>query len=114
MQIGLKSKTKNFNLEVNNCNFLKRFVGLMFSRRENAKILLFDFKKQTRIPIHSFFVFFSFVVVWLDDQNNIRDFKIVKPFSFSVSSNKFFNKLIEIPINDKNKNIIDDLKISRR
>ena len=32
--------------------------------------------------------------------------KIIKPFKFSISLNKPFNKIVEIPINVRNKKII--------
>ena len=57
--------------------------------------------KPVRIAIHSFFVFFPFLAIWIDDKNNVVDVKIVNPFKFSVSPKKSFCKLLEIPINKK-------------
>ena len=74
--------------------------GLMFARKKNAKILLFDLGKKCREPINSFFVFFPFIAVWLDGKNVI-DVKIVKPFLPFVRPKKSFDKLIEIPLNGK-------------
>jgi hypothetical protein len=51
-------------------------------------------------------VFFPFVAIWLDDKNKIIDLKVVKSFNFSVSPNKSFCKLVEIPINNKYKKIV--------
>ena len=106
MKIYLNYNDKKFNLKVKKCNLFEKFSGLMFTHRENAKALLFDFKKLDRAGIHSCFVFFPFVAVWLDDKNNIIEKKIVKPFNFLVLPKKNFNKLIEIPINDKYKGIV--------
>lgn len=100
---------RNYEISVLVCNWIKRFFGLMFCRRQNARILLFEFKKSGTIKIHSLFVFFPFLAVWLNNQNEILDIKLVKPFTFSVSSRKSYSKLIEIPLNSKNRQIIDSL-----
>lgn len=99
-------------IEISNVKKLSSFgkvIGLMFCRRKNAKALLFEFKKQSKIKIHSLFVFFPFVAVWLDDKNKIVDRKIVKPFRFSVFPKKSFSKLIEIPIDERHMKIVDSL-----
>lgn len=85
--------------------------GLMFRRRKKVRALLFDFKKKTNLKIHSCFVFFPFLAIWLDDKGNILDKKIVKPWKISISpSVKPYNKLLEIPLNNfylsKVKNIV--------
>jgi uncharacterized membrane protein (UPF0127 family) len=82
---------------------LGKFTGLMFRKRENADALLFDFPNPVRLRIHSFFVFFPFLAVWLDDRNRIIEKKIIQPFNFSVRPKKQFNRLIEIPFNKKYK-----------
>ena len=51
------------------------------------------------MAIHSFFVFFPFLAIWLDDKDKIIDSKVIKPFRFSILPSKKFVKLIEIPIN---------------
>jgi len=106
-KIIFEYKNKKINLEVENCNFLKKFTGLMFCLREKAKALLFDFKKPVKVRIHSFFVFFPFVAVWLDDENKVIELKLVKSFKPSICPNKSFCKLIEIPVNKKYKEIIE-------
>jgi len=104
---------KKIRLRVKREGFFSRFIGLMFSNRESDN-LLFEFNKSVRIPLHSFFVFFSFLVIWLDSSNRVLDFKIVKPFYFSVlpCGGVRFNKVIEIPINDKNAEVIGKLGMS--
>jgi len=89
-----------------NCNFFKKFSGLMFSRRENAEILFFEFKNKQKIMIHSFFVFYPFIAIWTDKQGKVIDLKKVYPFNPCVSPKESCFNLIEIPINSKNKNII--------
>ena len=91
---------------VQECNGLMKIIGLMFVRREKAKALLFDFKKSVRTAIHSYFVFFPFVAIWLDKENKVIEIKTIKPFIPFIRSKKFFYKLVEIPINKKYKEII--------
>ena len=105
-RVGFKNKGKKINLLVKECNILERIRGLMFRRNNADMILLFDFRKQTKERIHSYFVFFDFLAVWTDDKNNVIEKRIVKPFTLSIKPKKSFHKLIEIPINKKNKKII--------
>ncbi len=106
-KIKLTFKKQEFEIDLKVCNGFQKFSGLMFKKREKAQALLFEFKKPEKINIHSLFVFFPFLAIWLDDKNKILDLKIVKSFNFSVSPNKFFNKLIEIPFNRKYKKIVE-------
>jgi uncharacterized membrane protein (UPF0127 family) len=98
-RIGFVYNNKKIEVNVKVCNFLERFLGLMFINQERAKALLFDFKKPSKIGIHSYFVFFRFVAVWLDNEDNVVDLKFVKPFTFLIRPRKYFSKLVEIPIN---------------
>ena len=70
------------------------FKGLMFSKKDKASALLFNIKGS----IHSYFVFFDFLILWLDESNKIVDWKIIKPFSFYEKTDKKFSKILEIPI----------------
>ena len=110
-KISIEYKNKKIKFYAEDCNFFKKFSGLMFSRRENVGILLFDFEKKQKISIHSFFVFYPFIAVWLDKKNKIVDLKVVNPFTFCVSPKKSCFKLIEIPINYKNRKIVDFFKL---
>ena len=101
----LNYKNKKFKIDLKVCNWFKRITGLMFTRREKARALLFDFKKPTKIAIHSCFVFFPFIAIWLDHKNKIIDLKIVQPFTFFICPRKPCFKLIEIPINRKYKKV---------
>ena len=92
-------------LHVRSVSLLERVWGLMFKLKENAESLLFEFEKPTETSIHSLFVFFPFVAVWLDKKNKVIDVKRVKPFTLSVSPKRPFSKLIEIPINKRYSNI---------
>ena len=100
MRIKINKKSFNIkNLKI--CNELEKFSGLMFSPKENARALLFNFKKPTRLAIHSFFVFYPFLAIWLDNKNKIVKISVVKPFTPFVMPKKSFLKLIEIPLNKK-------------
>jgi uncharacterized membrane protein (UPF0127 family) len=100
-EIIIHYKKKGIKLIAKDCNLLQKSVGLMFSRREKAKILLFKFKNMQKIRIHSFFVFYPFFAVWLDEKNKVVDLKKVMPFIPCISHRGKANKLIEIPINKK-------------
>ena len=82
-----------------------KFFGLMF-RSSGTDNLLFEFRKRDSYPIHSFFVFFLFLAVWLSG-DEVVGCEIVKPFRFSVVPDKKFDKLVEIPLSGKNKKIVE-------
>lgn len=111
-RIGFLYKGKKFLVDVVVCNSFGKFLGLMFKEKEKSRALLFDFKESTKMKIHSFFVFFPFVAVWLDEKNKIVDFRVVKPFNFAISSKKPFERLAEIPINKRYRNLIKLLKLN--
>ena len=102
MKINFKDKVIEIS-DVKECNWFNKIVGLMFSRRQKANALVFDFHKKTKMAIHSFFVFFPFLAVWLDDKNKVMEIKKVKPFTPKQSSTNPYFKLLEIPINEKYK-----------
>jgi len=110
-RVGLAKRGKKLNLEVFECNAFEKGTGLMFSRKEKAKILLFGFKKKSYLSIHSFFVFFPFIAVWTDDKNKILCWKKVLPFTFRVSPPKsgYFN-LIEIPMTKEHSRVVKFFK----
>lgn len=107
IKVGFRSRRKKISFEAEKCNLFQMFRGLMFRRREKAPaLLLFDFKKPGKMKIHSWFVFFPFFAVWLDDKNRIIEFQKVMPWKFSVRPKKNFAKLIEIPCNKKYSGIL--------
>ncbi len=87
-------------------NDLGKFTGLMF-RSMKTKNLLFDFNREVSISIHSLFVFFPFLAIWLDSRNRVVEFKVVPPFLFYVLPQEKFRKLIEVPLNRENSKIIE-------
>ena len=105
-KIRLKFSGKSIELKVKRTNLFSKISGLMF-RSSKTENLLFDFRKDCKIKIHSLFVFFPFLIIWLNEDNKVVGHKIVKPFRFSVSSTKQFRKFIEVPINRRNCKILD-------
>lgn len=105
-KIIIHHKNKKIKIIAEDCNLLKKGIGLMFSRRKNAKILLFRFKRKQKIQIHSLFVFYPFIALWINNDGKIIDMKKVNPFTFCISPKKSSFNLVEIPINDNNKKII--------
>ncbi len=101
-QITISSDTKKFIInQVHTCSNTDKVLGLMFKSKNKANALLFQFEKPTKMKIHSFFVFFPFIALWLDDKNQIIEQRKISPFGFSFSPKRPYNKLIEIPLNDK-------------
>jgi len=111
-KITIHFKKRKIGVIAEDCNLFQKFLGLMFSNREKSKALLFRFKNKGKIIIHSFYVFYPFLAVWLDERNRIVDMKIVKPFIPYVSHKNKADKLVEIPINKKYDDILTVL-ISR-
>lgn len=103
--IGLNKK--KIKISVKECNLFEKGIGLMFSKKEKAEILLFSFKRKQKIAIHSFFVFYPFLAVWLGENDDVTDIKIVKPFTSYASPKEDSFKLVEIPINKKNKRLVE-------
>jgi uncharacterized membrane protein (UPF0127 family) len=103
----LKYKKRNLSIsKFKRLGPIGKFTGLMFKSKE-TDILLFPFTEDTKMPIHSYFVFFSFLAVWTDSNNKVLEFRIVSPFTSIVYCRSRFRNLIEIPINSKNKKIIE-------
>ena len=57
--------------------------------------------------MHSWFVFFPFLTLWLDKNNKVVDLRVVKPFVFSISGKEEFYKIVEIPFNLTNRKLIE-------
>jgi len=83
--------------------------GLTFRRKKKARALLFEFSKPVNLKIHSLFVNFSFIAIWLDKDNKIIQKKIINPWRLSIGPRKPFTRLVEVPINDFYRREIDNL-----
>lgn len=99
-RIGLIYKGKKIYIDADACYGIKKYIGLMF-KPKNTNALLFDFGRPVKKPIHSIFVFFPFVAVWLDDKNKVIEIRVIKPFTLLIRPKKRYQKLIEIPFNPK-------------
>ena len=100
-KVSFNFKGKNISIEARECKGLNKFFGLMFKNKEKTNALIFEFKKPVSFRIHSFFVFFSFIAVWIDESNKIIEIRRVKPFTFSIKTKKYYKRLLEIPLNKK-------------
>ncbi len=96
---------KKIDISVEKLGFFGRISGLMFRSKE-TKNLLFDFEKDVSYKFHSMFCFFPFLILWLDKKNKVIDFKLVKPFILQIPSPKSFVKVVEIPFNNDNIEIL--------
>jgi uncharacterized membrane protein (UPF0127 family) len=97
---------KSFSLEVKKLGFFGKFSGLMFKSKE-TKNLLFEFHPTELCTIHSFFVFFPFLALWLDKNNRVLEWHFITPFTLAITPKKRPAKLVEIPLNKKTKTLID-------
>lgn len=102
----LNYKNKKIRITVKKVSGLGKVIGLMF-KKKTTENLLFDFKKKTDTRIHSYFVFFYFLAIWINKKNEVIEWEIVRPFILSMKPKKSFMRLIEIPLNRKNKKIIE-------
>lgn len=110
MEFSFKYKNKKFKIPVKKLSWFGKGAGLMFSSRKKAKALLFEFQKSTKISFTSMFVFFPFLIIWLDDKNNVLDFRKIGHFIFHIPSRKPCRKVLEIPSNDNYEAIINKFK----
>lgn len=99
-KISVKFEGKTRRFEVETASEFGKATGLMF-RISTTSPLLFGFKNKTNLAIHSFFVFFPFLAVWLDKEFNVTEMKKVNPFSFHIKPKEKYFYLLEIPFNLK-------------
>ncbi len=100
-------KKRKFNLNVKHFEGLRNFTtGLMFLSRKKANALLFDFKKPKDFSFSGFFVFFPFLILFLDEKNNTIKMKKVSPFTWHVPTPKPYFRVLEIPINGRYRDIV--------
>lgn len=105
MRYNFIYKNKAHGVDAVRCNSFQKFAGLMMKRKEKSKALLFIPSSE----IHSFFVPFNFLAVWLDSRDRVLRIDRVKPFRFRIKPPKNSSKLLEIPINKKYEDTIKDL-----
>ncbi|HIH42502.1 TPA: DUF192 domain-containing protein [Candidatus Woesearchaeota archaeon] len=110
----MKKKLKKISLkklgikEVKYCkSSFSQGLGLMFSRKNNSKALVFELKKPKKVPLHMWFVFYPIDVLYLneDDEGKKRIVEIkenFKPFRFYFPKKKA-KYVIELPANTVSK-----------
>lgn len=97
---------KNISLVIKKTSVFGKLRGLMF-RSASTDNLLFEFAEETKTPFHSFFVFFPFLMLWLDEKNRVIEWRLIRPFSTVIRPKKSFKKVVEIPLNTRNWKIIE-------
>lgn len=103
MKAVLRYKGRKILIELKKVSGIGKFTGLMF-KSKNTGALLFEFKKGNR-AIHSCFCH-PFLAIWLLD-GKIVDFKLISPFRLSIKPASDFDRLIEIPFNNRYSQIIN-------
>jgi len=76
---------------------IDKYWGLMF-RRRSCMPLLFTFKEPTYRPLHSWFVFFPFEVIWYDATGTIIERRVVRPFQSGITPSGPYTSFVEIPL----------------
>ncbi len=92
-EIEYFNKGKKIKIKVKICkSYWSKFLGLMF--RKNSPPLLFIFKKEIKLNIHSFFCK-PFKALWIDKNMNVRKVIDGKPWKLNYSG--IGKYLLEIP-----------------
>jgi len=103
MKVKIKLRGKEIIIQdIEEVKGIKKFIGLMFKPKETNP-LFFSFNSPGKYSIHSFFCN-PFLALWFNDRKIvehkfIESWKVIKP-------KKKFDKLIEIPFNNKYKDLI--------
>ncbi len=64
---------------------IRKFIGLMFSRRKNV---LFSFDKECVVSLHMFFVFYSIGVLFINSRNVVVEKVLLRPFTVYTPKSK--------------------------
>jgi len=113
-KICLSYKNKKIEIDVKACNFFETGRGLTFRFRKKAPALLFNQWRRGSMALTALFVFFPFLVLWVDKDNKILEIKRVRPFTSWIDSKTNYSKIIEIPINEKYQDFIRFLVDGRK
>lgn len=100
--------------DVKKCRGFSRAKGLMFCRRKKANALLFEFSRDVKFHLTSLFVFFPFIVLWLDENNQVIEARKIKSFQFRIPFSKSYRKILEIPFNEKYSSVIESFPTEMR
>lgn len=101
MFITIRTGKKLLGRKVKVCDTVfSRTLGLMFHPRLNSEEgMLLVAKKESIVQtsIHSFFVFFPFDVVWLNENKEIVEKRTVKPFQAFIAPKVPAKYVLELP-----------------
>lgn len=92
---------KEVKLDVRLVPFWYEGFGLMFTKLNTAKSLLFSSKFSSRMSIFSSFIPYEFLAVWVNSKNKIVGLRIIKRGERGIEPGIKFNRLIEIPLSQK-------------
>lgn len=111
MQILIFNQTKMKNLKRNfECadNFFKRFLGLMFKRNIKTQLII-KFQNSNRYlsSIHSFFMFQTIDLYFIDKNNTIFEIVQLKPWRIHIPK-KEAKYVLEVKKNSIKKEILDE------
>lgn len=96
---------KSVSIRAREVGFLRKGVGLMF-RTSSTENLFFSFRRKTKRAFTGLFVFFPFLILWLDERYKVVDVALVRPFTRTIYPQKPYRNVIELPLNKKNSDLI--------
>ena len=70
-------------------SFIKRSIGLMFSKPKNLIFIFKNNKTKSGIIIHTIFVFYTINILMLDFNKRVVEKVRLRPFSFYVPKHNF-------------------------
>ncbi|MBT4258257.1 hypothetical protein HOD88_03695 [archaeon] len=100
-EICIKKGKENILLNVRKQSFFDMGRGLLFYPREKAPALIFYSSHPKLDAIHSCFLFFDFLAIWLDKNNNVLEIRKIRPWQIHSNHDGDWKKLIEIPISKR-------------
>lgn len=104
--VAVRYRGRKKKIAAKRTGFFRKGFGLMF-RSVNTKNLVFVFDKGSCQPFTSLFVFFPFVLLWLDKDDKVIGKEIVMPFKTVINPPGRYYRVVEIPMNRKNRKIVE-------
>ncbi|MSR85944.1 hypothetical protein EXS74_00945 [Candidatus Woesearchaeota archaeon] len=99
--VSIRIGKKLLARKVKVCDTLfSRTLGLMFSPSlpsSQGILLVANQQSKAQTSIHSFFVFFTFDALWVDENKRVVDRKTVKPFQALIRPREAAKYVIELP-----------------
>ena len=103
MKAKIKINGKEITIEnIKKVSAIGKFTGLMF--RKNSQALMFKFSRG-RQAIHSLFCY-PFIAIWTLE-GKVVEYQIVSPWKLSIRPKKDFDTLLEVPLNEKYKHLLE-------